>query len=224
MSNGKRGPANELDKAMQDALESVERREQESASEDIPTEARAQADGDPDGDPDAGAELAEARAALETKTNELATMRDQLLRLGADFENLRKRSLREADDARKFGMERLARDILPVIDNLERALQHAKGGDPVIDGVRMVAKQLLDVLGSFGVKAFDSLNQMFDPERHEALSQVPGTDSAPGTVVAEMQRGYTIQDRLLRPAQVAIAAPKTESADEANASPADRPN
>lgn len=191
----------DLDRAMQDALESVENREREAAGDEEG------ADGD--------AELTEAKAALEAKVTELATMRDQMLRLGADFENLRKRSHREVEEARKMGTERLARDILPVVDNLERALQHAKGGDPVVDGVKMVAKQLLDVLGGFGVKAFDSVGQSFDPERHEALSQVPTPGTAPGTIVAEMQRGYMIHDRLLRAAQVAIASAAAESSDEA---------
>lgn len=193
----------DLDRAMQDALESMENREREAATDDD------------NGADDAA--LTEAKAALEAKTNELGTMRDQMLRLGADFENLRKRSHREVEEARKMGTERLARDILPVVDNLERALQHAKSGDPVIDGVKMVAKQLLDVLGGFGVKAFDSVGQAFDPERHEALSQVPSADAAPGTIVAEMQRGYMIHDRLLRAAQVAIAAAGAEASDEAQA-------
>jgi molecular chaperone GrpE len=212
MSTSKRNNPNDLDQAMQDALDSVETRERASAETDDDTVV--------EGAPDAA--LAEAQAALEAKTAELATMRDQMLRLGADFENLRKRSHREVEEARKLGMERLARDILPVVDNLERALQHAGKGDPVIDGVRMVAKQLVDVLGQFGVKSFESVGQFFDPERHEALSQVPTPGAKPGSIVAEMQRGYMIHDRLLRAAQVAIAAAQTDaSADEADASPAD---
>lgn len=204
MSTSKRTPSNDLDQAMADALESVENRE------------RAAVDDGSNADGASSEELAEAKAALETKTTELATMRDQMLRLGADFENLRKRSHREVDEARKMGMERLARDILPVVDNLERALQHAAKGDPVIDGVRMVAKQLLDVLGQYGVKAFDSVNQAFDPERHEALSQIPTPGVPGGTIVAEMQRGYMIHDRLLRAAQVAIAAQTETSAEESS--------
>lgn len=182
---------NDLDQAMQDALESVERREAEAADES------AEAD---------NAEVDALRADLETKTAELGAMKDQLLRLGADFENLRKRAAREADEARKFGVERFARDVLPVVDNLERALQHAKGGDPVVDGVKMVAKQFVDILGQFGIKAIDAQGKPFDPEKHEALSQIPAPGVAAGTVVAEMQRGYMIHDRLLRAAQVAIAA------------------
>ncbi|MEZ0311727.1 MAG: nucleotide exchange factor GrpE [Myxococcota bacterium] len=204
--SSKRNAPNDLDRAMQDALESVEGRERATAEmNDEATVA------DTVDDP----ELAETRAALETKTAELATMRDQMLRLGADFENLRKRSHREVDEARKMGMERLARDILPVVDNLERALQHAKAGDPVVDGVRMVAKQFLDILGQFGVKAFDSVGQPFDPERHEALSQISTPGAAPGTIVAEMQRGYMIHDRLLRAAQVAIASAQTDASADA---------
>ncbi len=192
------GKQSDLDRAMQDALESVENRERAAAGDDL--------------DEGASDALNETKAALEMKSAELAAMRDQMLRLGADFENLRKRSHREIEEARKMGTERLARELLPVVDNLERALQHAKDGDPVTDGVKMVAKQLLDVLGGFGVKAFDSVGQTFDPERHEALSQVPSPGAAPGTIVGEMQRGYMIHDRLLRAAQVAIAAAGAEDA------------
>lgn len=207
-------PSDDLDQAMRDALQSVENREREVDEMDDETVV--------DGGGLTDAELAEAKAALEAKTNEIATMRDQMLRLGADFENLRKRSHREVDEARKLGMERLARDILPAVDNLERALQHARAGDPVIDGVRMVAKQMLDVLGQYGVRSFESVGQPFDPERHEALSQIAAPGAAPGSVVAEMQRGYMMHDRLLRPAQVAIASVRTDtSADGAEGPPAD---
>ncbi|MBC7793706.1 MAG: nucleotide exchange factor GrpE [Clostridia bacterium] len=181
----------DLDRAMQDALESVEKREAEATVET---------------DTGSNDETVAVRAELEQKNADLAAMKDQLLRLGADFENLRKRSAREVDDARKFGVERFAREVLPVVDNLERALQHAKGGDPVVDGVKMVAKQFVDTLGQFGVKSFEAVGKPFDPERHEALSQIPSPGVAPGSVIAEMQRGYMIHERLLRAAQVAIAA------------------
>jgi molecular chaperone GrpE len=199
MSTDKSG--SDLDRAMQDALASVENREKQSAMAN---------DDDENTIVDMTNEaLSQTKQQLEAKSSEAASLKDQLLRLGADFENLRKRSHRENEEARKFGIEKMARDVLPVIDNLERALQHAKSGDPVVDGVRMVAKQFLDVLAQYGVRAFESVKQPFDPERHEALSQVPTPGVAVGTIVAEMQRGYMIHDRLLRAAQVAIAAPAT---------------
>ena len=190
-------PDSDLDQAMHDALQAVENRERAAMADDEETIVDSGED----------EELLQFQEQLDAKTSEAAALKDQLLRLGADFENLRKRSHREHEEARKFGIERIARDLLAVIDNLERALEHAKGDDAVVEGVRMVAKQFLDVLGSYGVRAFDSIDTPFDPERHEAMAQIPAPGKPAGTVVAEMQRGYTIHDRLLRAAKVAIAAP-----------------
>jgi len=147
-----------------------------------------------------------------------AVLRDRLLRLAADFENYRKRVAREAHEARRYGIEGLLRDLLPVIDNLDRALAHAEGEkNPVIDGIRLVGKQCLDVLANYGVKSFSSLGQPFDPERHEAVGQAPGGEMAPGTVLEEMAKGYFLHDRLLRPAHVIVAAsPPEEEESEGN--------
>ncbi len=134
-------------------------------------------------------------------------LRDQLLRLAADFDNFRKRSARQLEETRKFGIDRLLLDLLPVLDNLERALAHAgDASDPIVQGVRMVAKGFLDTLAQHGVQAFDSVGQVFDPERHEAVGQAPSGTAAPGTILEEMQKGYMLHERLLRAAQVIVAA------------------
>lgn len=193
---------NKLDQAMLDALASVERLEQEKTG--APTVEVSEAT------PPAATDDA---AALQTARQESEALREQLLRLAADFDNYRKRSRREQDDVRRFGIDRLLGDVLPILDNLDRALEHSGDSqDPVILGVRMVAKQFHDVLQAHGVKPFDSAGRPFDPERHEAVGQEPAGSSAAGTVLREMQRGYMIHDRLLRPARVTVAAAAEQSA------------
>ena len=136
-----------------------------------------------------------------------AEVRDQLLRLAADFDNFRKRMRREQDDLRRYGVEYLATDLLEVLDNFNRALDHSgtESKNPVVEGIRMVAKQLGDILARHGVSSFESVGQVFDPERHEAIGQIPVADQAVGTVINEAQKGYLLHDRLLRPAKVVVA-------------------
>jgi len=146
---------------------------------------------------------------------ETAQLRDQLLRLAADFDNFRKRARREQDEARHYGVTNLLNDVLPVMDNLERALLHVEGDkSPVIQGVRLVLKQFGDILARYGVTGFSSMGEPFNPERHEAVGQRPGGDAKPGAIVEELQRGYMLHGRLLRPARVIVAtpAPDAESA------------
>jgi len=151
-----------------------------------------------------------------------AMLQEQLARLAADFDNFRKRSKREADEAVKFANEGILRALLPIIDNLERALE--SGGDPkaTISGVKMVAKQFSQDLRRFGIKGFDAKGEKFDPKSHEAFEMIPTEDTEPGTVVKVYQRGYYMHDRLLRPAMVAVskamppkAVEKVEEAPEA---------
>lgn len=199
-----------IEAAMQDALDALERQEQEKKQESMDQnvdETPPQAvEAPPPTDPPPPAEdLASQNAALK----------DQLLRLAADFENFRKRMRREQDDLRRFAVEGVVRDLLPVLDNLERALQHGAENDPLVAGVRMVAKQFVDALATYGVRPFSSVGATFDPERHEAVSQAPAGDVSPGTVLEELVRGYLLHDRLLRPARVVIAqAPLESTADD----------
>ncbi len=147
---------------------------------------------------------------LETTKAELAKVRDQLLRTAADFDNYRKRSRREVDDAQKKGAEELLRTLLPVFDNLERAVVHAEqttDAKAIAEGVRMVLKQFLDTLGRAGIKRVAGVGQPFDPVVHEAIQQVETSDHPPGTVVAEVQPGYIHGDRLVRAAMVVVAKP-----------------
>jgi molecular chaperone GrpE len=151
--------------------------------------------------------VAEARA-------EVGRIRDQLLRTAADYDNFRKRTRRELDDAQKRGREDLLRELLPVFDNLERAGVHAgqaSDAKAVADGVQMVLKQFADTLGRIGIKRVPTVGSAFDPTQHEAIQQLETDEHPPGTIVAEVQPGYSMGDRLLRAAMVVVAKPSRKN-------------
>jgi molecular chaperone GrpE len=156
--------------------------------------------------PDALTKLqADLAAALKEKQDNY----DRLLRTAADFDNYRKRSRKDLDEARLKAREELLKDMLPVLDNLDRALAHSQDATAsvanVVDGVKLVVRQFEAALERSEVKGFPSVGQPFDPTRHEAVSQLETAAHPPGTVAAELQRGFTIGGRLLRPALVAVA-------------------
>lgn len=130
---------------------------------------------------------------------------DRLLRATADLENYKKRAAKEREEIQKFGVEKVLKDLLPVIDGLDRALAAAPGDDPLADGVRLVRASLEQVLAKHGVVAFSALGERFDPALHEALMQVPTGDKPAGTVVVEHARGFKLHERLIRPAMVGVA-------------------
>jgi molecular chaperone GrpE len=147
---------------------------------------------------------------LEQARSEIARIRDQLLRTAADFDNFRKRTRRELDDAQKRGREELLRELLPVFDNLERAVVHAgqaSDAKAVADGVGMVLKQFGDTLARIGIKRVPTVGVSFDPTVHEAIQQLETDEHPPGTIVAEVQPGYMAGDKLLRAAMVVVAKP-----------------
>jgi molecular chaperone GrpE len=134
------------------------------------------------------------------------------LRTAADFDNFRKRTRKELEDMRKSGREDLLRALLPVFDNLERALQSAQRASDVkavADGLTMVQRQFVDALGREGIQRVPTVGQAFDPSVHEAIQQVETADHAPGTVLAEVQPGYTQGERLVRAAMVVVAKGKS---------------
>ncbi len=156
----------------------------------------------------AEAELASLRQQLKAKELEATNNYDRFVRQVAESENLKKRFARERDEASRFAYEAFIRDLLPVIDNLERAISHAQGGgngNPLVEGVEMVLKGLADVLNKHGVVQVSALGQSFDPGKHEAMAQVESTTQEPNTVVEEFHKGYLFKDRLLRPALVSVA-------------------
>ena len=136
---------------------------------------------------------------------------EQLLRLRADFENTKKRLQREKDDAIKFANERLLIEILPIVDNLDRAMASlSEGHDPekVKQGLKLAQEELHQVLESYGVKVVKTLGASFDPELHEAVATVESAETKEGTIVDEVQRGYMLNGRLIRPSRVRIAQNK----------------
>jgi molecular chaperone GrpE len=139
---------------------------------------------------------------------ELDEAREQVLRARAEFANYQKRAKQQADADRTYAAGSLARDLLEPLDNLERAIEVLRAsGDPgVTAGLDMVQKQLLDVLGTHGVEPIPALGHPFDPNLHDAILKQPSREHPEGTVVAELSKGYTIRDRVLRPTKVAVSA------------------
>jgi molecular chaperone GrpE len=131
--------------------------------------------------------------------------RDRYLRTLADFENFRKRAEREKDDFRRYALVGVIRDLLPVIDNFDRALEHAEEGDEFHKGVALIYKQLFDVLQRHGLKTISESGVRFDPNIHEAVVREEDPSVPSHTVVAILQKGYFLHDRLLRPAMVRVA-------------------
>jgi molecular chaperone GrpE len=150
-------------------------------------------------------ELETAVIAAETK---IVDQKDSVMRAIADADNARKRAQGEIDKARKFALEKFAGELLPVADNLERALQVANPEDeaikPIIDGVELTLKSFLSTIEKFGMTVIDPQGQPFNPEKHQAMSMQENAELPPNTVLAVMQKGYEINGRLLRPAMVLV--------------------
>jgi molecular chaperone GrpE len=155
---------------------------------------------------DASSEMEQLRADLHEAT-------DRVLRAQADLENYRKRARREMEEERRYAFMPLLRDLLPVVDNLQRALaasEKAPDSSGLLDGVRMVASSLEATLARHHCKKVDALNQPFDPAVHEAIAQQPSPGLPPYTVVAVAQDGYLLHDRVVRPAQVVVSVAPSE--------------
>ena len=158
--------------------------------------------------PESSGEVAELRQTLTEKTKEAEDNYARLLRLAADMENLKKRQERERADLLQFANENLVKELLPVVDNLERALDHGRqlqAPKALLEGIEMVHHGFLKALDRFGVTAHDSLGQQFDPAFHNAMMQEEAPDVPDGSVIKELQKGYLIHQRLLRPAMVVVA-------------------
>jgi molecular chaperone GrpE len=155
-------------------------------------------------------EIEELKKKLEEKEKEAKENYDRLLRTAADFENYKKRAAREKEDWTKFANEDLIRAILPFIDNLERAVNHAQkivDTGVLVEGVQLTLQQLLQALNKFGLSSFESVGKPFDPAMHEAMLVVETDKHEPNQVVEEFQKGYLLNDRLLRPATVSVSKP-----------------
>lgn len=144
---------------------------------------------------------------------ELAAAQDAALRAQADAVNMQRRSEQEVEKARKFALERFCGDLLSVVDNLERALESAgddQGIASLLEGIELTRKGLMDVLVKYGVESVDPMGEPFDPETAQAMSMVEQPDAEPNSVIGVMQKGYTLNGRLLRPAMVMVAKAPSE--------------
>ena len=152
---------------------------------------------------------------LAERTAEAARNWDLYLRERAETENFKKRMQRERSEALRYASEPLIRDLLPVIDNLERGVDHADAGEngqPLLEGVRLVLKSALDVLERHGITRIDATGRPFDPTRHEAVAQVRDAQRGPNQVVQQFEPGYSLHDRLIRAAKVSVSSqPPVES-------------
>ena len=153
--------------------------------------------------------LRELKQEIENAKQEASKNWDLYLRERADLENARKRHQRDREEAIRFANDRLLKEMIPVLDNLERAVGHAEQGEDdkqgLLEGVNMTINQFRKVLEDFGVKPINALGTDFDPNLHQAMGQVESQDQAPNTVVSEFQKGYLLNDRLLRPSLVMVA-------------------
>jgi len=152
--------------------------------------------------------LESLREALSAKSQELERFQERLLRLQAEFDNYRKRMAREKAEFLKFAHEGLVLEFLPILDNLERALSAARaeaGSTPLIEGIEMIARLFRSALEKAGVKPMEAVGKPFDPTYHQAVAQVESSEEEANLVVEEIQKGYLIEGRVLRPAMVKVS-------------------
>jgi molecular chaperone GrpE len=142
---------------------------------------------------------------LDELRRERDSLQDRLLRTAADFDNYRKRVDRDRRELAEYTAGEVMTELLPIIDNLERALQAAAPDDPLRKGVELIHRQMLDMLRKRGVKPIEALGADFDPNFHQAVIHEASAEHREGEVMAELQRGYVVGDRLLRPAMVKVA-------------------
>lgn len=169
---------------------------------------------DPPGTPDTPSDASASEATLQTLTAERDDFRDKWARARADLENYRRRVQREMEDDRKYAATPIVKALLPGIDGLQRALKAAstsKNTDELIAGVEMVAKQFEAALIGLGVQPIDAIGKPFDPNVHEAIAQIPSPDKPAMTVIDDIERGYTLHERIVRPSKVIVSAGPPQS-------------
>lgn len=157
---------------------------------------------------DSSEDFGAVQQALAAKEDEVKSLNDKYLRLAAEFDNYKRLAQRDQRDQIRFGNEQLLKELLPVLDNLERAIKAAKdggSGEALIQGVDLTLKQLNQALGKFGVQVIPTIGQPFDPSGHQAVASVPSDHVPEQHVVEEFQRGYRLHDRILRAAMVTVS-------------------
>jgi molecular chaperone GrpE len=179
-----------------------------SEGEDAATDVEATASEEPTAASDEPVVVDEESSASSDLEAELAAAKDAALRAQADAMNTQRRAEQEIEKARKFALERICGDLLSVVDNLERALEATSGDEgnaSVLEGIELTRKGFMDLLVKYGVQPVDPLGEPFDPETAQAMSLVEQPDAEPNSVIAVMQKGYTLNGRLLRPAMVMVS-------------------
>lgn len=205
-SGDRLGSNPELEEALREASEALEGRTE--GGSDSPRRARGSADKLTI--EALSTELRGLKQEYESKVAELEALRDAHLRLQAEFENFRKRTLKERQESLQYGHQNLVKDLLPTVDNLERAIEHSEASDDgnfqgLLQGVELVLRELLGALERHGVRVIEAENRPFDPSVHEAMAQVPDGSVPPNSVVQVLQKGYQLRDRMLRPARVVVS-------------------
>lgn len=201
-------PSNEMEAALREATEALEAREAaEVAAADADSADKMTIEM-------LSNELQELKNLHEEKLKETEEQTEHHLRLQAEFENFRRRSLKEKQESFKFGHQNLVKDLLSTVDNLERALEHgaqSAGAEVqgIIDGVELVHREILGVLAKHGVSEIQAEGQSFDPAVHEAMGQIPNGAVPANTVLQVLQKGYMIHDRMLRPSRVMVSREPT---------------
>ncbi|MCW8107947.1 nucleotide exchange factor GrpE [Alteromonas ponticola] len=193
-------------------VESVEQlAEENDAAQD------AQPDAEIEGRDEIGQKVYELQNALSEAQNTIKDQQESVLRARADMENARRRAEAEVEKARKFALERFAGELLPVIDNLERAIEMSDANNeavkPLLEGVEMTHKSFLSTIEKFGMTLVDPQGEQFNPDLHQAMSMQESADHEPNTVMAVMQKGYQINGRLLRPAMVMVSRSPSSGVD-----------
>ncbi len=199
-SAGSLAPSEELEAALREASEAIAKhsaRDEPASSHEMLLEAVSN-------------ELQTLKSEYEASQSELEKTREQHLRLQAELENFRRRNLKEKQDTHLYGHQNLVKELLPSVDNLERAIEHAEQSaseelQQLLQGVELVRRELLGVLERFGVTRIDAAGAVFDPAVHEAVAQTPTAEVEPNTVVSVMEEGYQLRDRMLRPARVVVS-------------------
>lgn len=218
-SGGSLPPSDELEAALREATESVEARAAErdggstsGSADKVLLEALSE-------------ELQSGKQQFEELSKERDDLQERLLRLQAEFENFRRRGLKERQEAHNYGHQNLVKDLLPTVDNLDRAIAHSaesaegSGGEDLqalLQGIELVRREFLGVLGKYGVSKIEADKKPFDPAVHEAMTQVVDDSVPNGTVIQVLEEGYQLRDRMLRPSRVVVSK-QSESA------PADGP-
>lgn len=183
--------------------------EEKQVEEDSIKETEAKAEHVVEATDSAREEQTEVSADDNPLQSEIDDLKEKLLLAHADMQNVRRRAERDVENAHKYALEKLVSDLVSVVDNLERAIAAIDAEDeamkPVMDGVELTLKSFLDVLRRYQVEAVDPKGELFDPEKHQAMTMIPSGDVPPNTVIEVFQKGYLLNGRLVRPAMVVVS-------------------